>query len=1201
MKPQAVKFVNHLISLVRKEMTLDQKETEKLLSGSSNELQRKGVAVLNLTVLRVGDIVALKEYNFYYDEETLHYTGIIVGISKWCITLCLSDADETTSIASSPKLIERFKSKNPSKLVEVLFGSHILSEPKDMTELNFKDTSLNEYQKDAIRFVLGSPEISLIHGPPAIKDFNHTGKTHTLIEVVRQLVEDGKKVLVCGPSHVSVDNLAERYAKHDTDIVRIGHPAKVSPGVVRWTLDVLCSGANAEKALNILQEELQKLSRKLRTVHNISEEKEKEKILKLLKSLLKEKVTTKKMKQKMNAANVVFSTLNASGSSILRHKVFDVVIIDEVGQSTEPDCWVALSKAKKAILSGDHLQLPPTVKTQNTAKSNFQGMSLMNDLSYTLFDRLISMYGGKIKKLLSIQYRMHEKIMMFSSQELYKNKLIADKSVARHILQDLPHVENTAETRIPIIMIDTSDNSNHHESKGAKMNKQSTANDYEVKVIVSYIRKLLKDGLTQKDIAVITPYKAQVTKLLLAMGDKWIGIEVGTVDGFQGREKEAIILSLVRSNKRGEVGFLAEKRRLNAWYQDIVPISREIFTLTGDLYEFLSILSNQTDGRNFSKCVKTLQALDDINYRDVDMLNLILRYFPSLRILDLSRSDYEFSYLQSITDRDTDTNIINLEKVLVGEFLIDQPQYKAYFDCIYSLRHTLPYLELSNLNHEVRNSKKPLCFLKEFTNLTEISITNLEHAAADEELSMFSVLESIPEITRFSIENDFEDGLTQNKPTLGLVYSNLKEVAFRIPSFNDSHMKYVLSHFPKRLKKFDLTITKVKAEDWIQKNDQATIRAFIAYLVEVDDVYFSIERFAERVTEIDTIQSTFTTLSLEEYWPFIFDIVGRDQQLSSHISIRLEESNNVRFENISNISIKRNKQQVQLNYILNLTSLLQQNPDGITQSIDNFIPLPSQIRNTSLDKSTIESIEIISRPPFSLEHIIPVKECIQLLKSILQEYSKLSYLHLAKHCKYSERYCLKFGSKLEDIQHGGPYDEKTYHDTEPFTVGQKRYTSLKSPTIKNLTFALIKTSALNDFKLKAITILLPNIKYLKIHTSIMKWERNFTTIFNLYHMHNMKAFVLDLNFLKTELQREVIVRVENAKQNATGWYRWSKPSKVKRQLKPNMFELCNDTGIMFGAGKIDYTVTKVLIIKCFDVNEITLLFDYRVVGKLVHP
>ncbi|KAI8076028.1 hypothetical protein BDF21DRAFT_422428 [Thamnidium elegans] len=638
-----------------------------------------------------------------------------------------------------------------------------------------------------------------------------------------------------------------------------------------------------------------------------------------------------------------------------------------------------------------------------------------------------------------------------------------------------------------------------------------------------------------------------------------------------------------------------------AWYQDIVPISRKIFTLTGYPHEFLSILANQTEERNFSGCVKTLQALDDINYSGVDMLNQILHYFPSLRILDLSRSDYNFAYLQYITDRDTDTNITNLEKILVGDFFIDQAQYKAYFDCVYSLRHTLPYLELSNLNHEVRNSKKALCFIKEFTNLTELSIKNLEHAAADEEFSMFSVLESIPKITQFSIENDFEEDLTQSKPTLDLIYSNLKEVVFRIPSFNDSHMKYILSHFPKQLKKFDLTITKVKAEDWIQKNDQAIIQAFIAYLAEVDDVCFSIERFAERMTEIDTIQSIFTTLSLKEYWPFIFDIVGRDPQLSSHISIRLEESNNVCFENISNISIKRNKKQVQLNYILNLTSLLQQNPDGITQSVDNFIPLPLQRHNTCLDKSTIESIEIISRPPFSLEHVIPVKDCIQLLKSTLQEYAKLSYLHLGQYCRYSEQYCLKFGSKLEDIEHGGPYDEKTYHDTEPFTVGRKRYNSLKSSTIENLTFTLIKTSSLNDFKLNAITALFPNIKYLKIHTSIMKWERDFTTIFNLGHLHSMKKFVLDMNFLKTELQRGVIVRVEYEKQKTTRWYRWSKPSKVKRQFKPNMFELYNETGIMFGAEKIDSATTKVLIIKCFDVNEITLLFDYRVVGKLMYP
>ncbi|KAG2229940.1 hypothetical protein INT48_001206, partial [Thamnidium elegans] len=485
-------------------------------------------------------------------------------MSIFSIVLCLIDTDEASFITSSPKLIERCQivklpnevsyqrmlntlsqikkgaiKRNLSVLAEVLLGLRHLSEPKDMTKINFKDTSLNEYQKEAVRFALGSPELSLIHGPPGNRYFY---------------------------AKINTDNLVERYIKHDTNVVRIGHPARVSPNVVRWTLDVLCSDIDVEKVSSIMQEELQKLSRKLRTVENISEGEERKKILETLKSLLKKKVTLKKKNEKINAANVVFSTLNASGP--LKNKMFDVIIIDEVGQSTEPDCWIPLSKAKKAILSGDHLQLPPTVKTppkitKNIVKSIFQGMSLMNDLSYTLFDRLLSMYGDKVKKLLSIQYRMHEQIMAFSSKELYNNKLIADSSVAQHILQDLPDVKKTAETCVPIIIIDTKDTNNHHESKGGKMNKQSTANDYEVKVIVCYIGKLLKDGLTQKDIAVITPYKAQVTKLLLAMGDKWIDIEVGTVDGFQGREKEAIILSLVRSNKRREVGFLAEKRRLN--------------------------------------------------------------------------------------------------------------------------------------------------------------------------------------------------------------------------------------------------------------------------------------------------------------------------------------------------------------------------------------------------------------------------------------------------------------------------------------------------------------------------------------------------------------------------------------------------------------------------------------------------------------
>lgn len=222
----------------------------------------------------------------------------------------------------------------------------------------------------------------------------------------------------------------------------------------------------------------------------------------------------------------------------------------------------SLSKA------GDHLQLPPTVISPpiNSYSSGIpiQGMSRSGDLSYTLFDRTLSMHGSKVKRLLSIQYRMHHKIMEYSSKQLYENRLVAHGSVANQLLHDLPRVIETKNTAVPIITIDTKDTMQYHEAKGTgQFDKQSTANSLEVKIVANQVKKLLTDGVSQSQIAVITPYKAQVTKIRAELGEKWLDIEVGTVDGFQGKEKEVVLLSLVRSNSLGEVGFLADKRRLN--------------------------------------------------------------------------------------------------------------------------------------------------------------------------------------------------------------------------------------------------------------------------------------------------------------------------------------------------------------------------------------------------------------------------------------------------------------------------------------------------------------------------------------------------------------------------------------------------------------------------------------------------------------
>lgn len=171
----------------------------------------------------------------------------------------------------------------------------------------------------------------------------------------------------------------------------------------------------------------------------------------------------------------------------------------------------------------------------------------------------------KIKRMLVVQYRMHQKIMEFSSKELYENKLVADQSVASHVLSDLPDVSHSDDTDMPVVLIDTSDTGLGHEIEDEAQDggEKSRANELEVDLAVKHVQSLLNDGLEQEHIGVITPYAYQVTHLIRAMREQWPAIEIGTVDGFQGREKEAIILSLVRSNDEGQVGFLAEKRRLN--------------------------------------------------------------------------------------------------------------------------------------------------------------------------------------------------------------------------------------------------------------------------------------------------------------------------------------------------------------------------------------------------------------------------------------------------------------------------------------------------------------------------------------------------------------------------------------------------------------------------------------------------------------
>ena len=486
-------------------------------------------------------------------------------------------------------------------LQRVLLGLSSPSPPdatKLKQDLTFTSHSLNESQKEAIRFALASPDIALIHGPPG------TGKTSTVVELVLQFLKQGQRVLVCGPSNISVDNIVERLAASSpsTQMVRMGHPARLLPSVLDHSLEVLTRTSDAGAIVKDIREEI---DLKIGSTKKAKNGRERKMIWQDVRELRKEfrNREGKCIDTLIGGSAVVLATLHGAGSrQITAGKLkgkggFDVIVIDEAGQGLEAGCWVpivtAAESAKKLVLAGDHLQLPPTVKSSNrneeskdeikkrqkTLEDDLAKLSMKDSdikaakkltLEHTMFDRLLSEYGNDIKRLLNTQYRMHEKIMRFPSDELYDGKLVAADAVKARLLEDLEYgVEDTDDTREPLIFYDTQGGDfpekTEDESTGKKsvLLGDSKSNDMEAAVVKMHVEKLIAAGLRDEDIAVITPYNAQLAVLQGMLREQYPGLELGSVDGFQGREKEAVIVSLVRSNDDREVGFLGEKRRLN--------------------------------------------------------------------------------------------------------------------------------------------------------------------------------------------------------------------------------------------------------------------------------------------------------------------------------------------------------------------------------------------------------------------------------------------------------------------------------------------------------------------------------------------------------------------------------------------------------------------------------------------------------------
>lgn len=439
----------------------------------------------------------------------------------------------------------RVRSSDPlGPLREVLFGD---AEPRfeAPADLAPRDADLNDAQRAAVAHALSAQTVALVHGPPG------TGKTRTLVEVVLQAVARGERVLVTAASNTAVDNLAERLAEAGAPLLRVGHPARVADALEAHTLDAVLEASEAWALSRKWTREADALRRRATRRAGLGRD-ERRALFAEARRLMADarRQLAGAQAVALERARVVCATASGAASRALAGESFDRVVLDEATQAVDPIALVALARAPRCVLAGDHRQLPPTVIDEDAARGG---------LGTTFFERLIERAPAAGRRL-QVQHRMHEAIMRFPSEQMYEGSLVAAPAVASHRLEDLGARTDPLRPG-PWHFIDTA-GKGWEEERAA--DDASTRNRGQAERVAAEVRRLLRRGVAPAGVAVITPYEAQARLLRRLLGDaREAGLEIGTVDGFQGREKDAIVVDLVRSNERGEIGFLADVRRMN--------------------------------------------------------------------------------------------------------------------------------------------------------------------------------------------------------------------------------------------------------------------------------------------------------------------------------------------------------------------------------------------------------------------------------------------------------------------------------------------------------------------------------------------------------------------------------------------------------------------------------------------------------------
>ena len=427
-----------------------------------------------------------------------------------------------------------------------LFYSH--AAPARFTFDDIKLPWLNATQQHAVNEVLRAKDVMVVHGPPG------TGKTTTLVEAIYEVLRRESQVLVCAQSNMAVDWISEKLVDRGVNVLRIGNPTRVNDKMLAFTYERRFESHPDYPQLWAIRKAIRELRRQRRHTESFHQKMDR----------LRERAVEIEMRingQLFGEARVIASTLTGAANRILEGQKFGTLFIDEAAQALEAACWIPARRVQRIVFAGDHCQLPPTVKSL---------AAMQGGLGVTLMERIVGNHPEAVT-LLQTQYRMNEQIMRFSSDWFYKGRVESAPDVRFRGILDY---DNPIEWIVPDTAIDGEDADTAFREQFVgdnfgRINKGEAR--YTLDTLQAYFDKIGRQRVLDEriDVGIISPYRAQVQYLrqLIRRRESFRPfrhlISVNTVDGFQGQERDIILISLVRSNDSGQIGFLRDLRRMN--------------------------------------------------------------------------------------------------------------------------------------------------------------------------------------------------------------------------------------------------------------------------------------------------------------------------------------------------------------------------------------------------------------------------------------------------------------------------------------------------------------------------------------------------------------------------------------------------------------------------------------------------------------